>query len=223
MAQLGFIVITVGHRGDTPMRGKAYHRYGYGNMRDYPLEDDKYAIEQLAQRHSFIDGKKVGIYGHSGGGFMAAAAICTYPDFYKAAVSCSGNHDNSIYNRGWGECYNGVREVEKVVKDSLGNETKEYDYKFRVKSNAEIAKNLKGHLMLVTGDMDKNVNPAHTYRMAQALIEAGKDFDMLVIPGAGHGYGSADEYFEKKMYRFFAKHLLGDTRADYWGDINRSK
>ena len=68
------------------MRGKAYHRYGYGNMRDYPLEDDKYAIEQLAQRHSFIDGKKVGIYGHSGGGFMAAAAICTYPDFYKAAV-----------------------------------------------------------------------------------------------------------------------------------------
>ena len=223
MAQLGFIVITVGHRGDTPMRGKAYHRYGYGNMRDYPLEDDKYAIEQLAQRHSFIDGKKVGIYGHSGGGFMAAAAICTYPDFYKAAVSCSGNHDNSIYNRGWGECYNGVREVEKVVKDSLGNEIKEYEYKFRVKSNAEIAKNLKGHLMLVTGDMDKNVNPAHTYRMAQALIEAGKDFDMLVIPGAGHGYGSADKYFEKKMYRFFAKHLLGDTRADYWGDINRSK
>ena len=223
MAQLGFIVITVGHRGDTPMRGKAYHRYGYGNMRDYPLADDKYAIEQLAQRHAFIDGKKVGIYGHSGGGFMAAAAICTYPDFYTAAVSCSGNHDNSIYNRGWGECYNGVREVEKVVKDSLGNETKEYEYKFRVKSNAEIAKNLKGHLMLVTGDMDKNVNPAHTYRMAQALIEAGKDFDMLVIPGAGHGYGSADEYFEKKMYRFFAKHLLGDTRADYWGDINRSK
>ena len=223
MAQLGFIVITVGHRGDTPMRGKAYHRYGYGNMRDYPLADDKYAIEQLAQRHAFIDGKKVGIYGHSGGGFMAAAAICTYPDFYTAAVSCSGNHDNNIYNRGWGECYNGVKEVEKIVKDGLGNETKEYEYKFSVKSNAEIAKNLKGHLMLVTGDMDKNVNPAHTYRMAKALIEAGKDFDMLVIPGAGHGYGSADQYFERKMYRFFAKHLLGDARADCWEDINRSK
>ena len=116
-----------------------------------------------------------------------------------------------------------MKEVEKVVKDSLGNETKEYGYKFNVKPNAEIAKNLKGHLMLVTGDMDKNVNPAHTYRMAQALIEAGKDFDMLVIPGAGHGYGSADKYFEKKMYRFFAKHLLGDTRADYCGDINRNK
>lgn len=75
-----------------------------------------------------------------------------------------------------------MKEVEKVVKDSLGNETKEYGYKFNVKPNTEIAKNLKGHLMLVTGDMDKNVNPAHTYRMAQALIEAGKDFDMLVIP-----------------------------------------
>lgn len=223
MAQLGFIVIAVSHRGDSPMRGKTYHRFGYGNMRDYPLADDKYVIEQLARKHSYIDIDKVGIYGHSGGGFMAAAAILAYPDFYKAAVSCSGNHDNNIYNRGWGECYNGVKEVENVVKDSLGNETKEYEYKFSVKTNAELAKNLKGHLMLVTGDMDKNVNPAHTYRLAQALIEAGKDFDMLVIPGAGHGYGSADKYFEKKMYRFFAKHLLGDTRADYWGDINRSK
>lgn len=223
MAQLGFIVIAVGHRGDSPMRGKAYHRFGYGNVRDYPLADDKYVIEQLAKRHSYIDIDKVGICGHSGGGFMAAASLLTYPDFYKAAVSCSGNHDNSIYNRGWGECYNGVREVEKVVKDSLGNEKKEYEYKFSVKSNAELAKNLKGNLMLVTGDMDKNVNPAHTYRLAQALIEAGKDFDMLVIPGAGHGYGSADEYFEKKMFRFFAKHLLGDTRSDYWGDINRNK
>lgn len=223
MAQLGFIVITVGHRGDSPMRGKVYHRFGYGNMRDYPLADDKYAIEQLAKRYSYIDIDKVGIYGHSGGGFMAAAAICTYPDFYKAAVSCSGNHDNNIFNRGWGECYNGVREVEKVVKDSLNNETKEYEYKFSVKSNAELAKNLKGHLLLVTGDQDKNVNPAHTYRMAQALIEEGKNFEMLVIPGAGHGYGAADSYFAQKMYRFFAKYLLGDTRADYWGDMNRIK
>lgn len=223
MAQLGFIVVSMGHRGDTPMRGKAYHRHGYGNMRDYPLADDKHAIEQLAKRYPFIDIDKVGIYGHSGGGFMAAAAICTYPDFYKAAVSCSGNHDNNIYNRGWGECYNGVQEEVKIVKDSLGNEKKEYDYRFSVRSNAELAKNLKGHLLLVTGDMDKNVNPAHTYRMAQALIEAGKNFDLLVIPGAEHGYGSSDDYFEKKMQRFFAKYLLGDTRADYWGNINRSK
>lgn len=223
MAQLGCIVIRVGHRGDTPMRGKVYHVYGYGNMRDYPLADDKYAIEQLAKRYSFIDINRVGIYGHSGGGFMAAAAILTYPDFYKAAVSCSGNHDNRIFGRGWGECYNGVKEVEKIVTDSLGNKKTDYEYKFSVKYNQELAKNLKGHLLLVTGDMDTNVNPAHTYRLAQALIEAGKDFDMLVIPGAGHGYGSADEYFEQKMYRYFAKYLIGDSRADNWGDIFQTK
>ena len=221
MAQLGFIVIAVGHRGDSPMRGKAYHTFGYGNMRDYPLADDKYAIEQLARTRPYIDAGRVGIYGHSGGGFMAAAALFTYPDFYKAAVSCSGNHDNSIYNRGWGECYSGVREVEKTVKDSLGHERKEYEYKFSVESNAEIARNLKGHLLLVTGDMDTNVNPAHTYRVAQALIEAGKNFEMLVVPGAGHGYGAADEYVERKMFRFFAKYLMGDDRADGWGDMSR--
>lgn len=223
LAQLGFIVIQVGHRGDSPMRGKAYHRYGYGNMRDYPLADDKYAIEQLIERHSYIDEDNIGIYGYSGGGFMATAALCTYPDFYKAAVGSSGNHDNNIYNRGWGECYNGVREIETEQTDSLGNVTKEYEYKFYVKSNAELAKNLKGHLLLTTGDMDKNVNPAHTYRMAQALIDAGKDFEMLVIPGAGHGYGSAETYFERKMQRFFAKYLLGDTRSDNWGDIEQLK
>lgn len=224
MAQLGFIVIKVGHRGDTPMRGKLYHVFGYGNMRDYPLADDKYAIEQLAKRHSYIDASRVGIYGHSGGGFMAAAAILTYPDFYKAAVSCSGNHDNSVYNRGWGECYNGICEIEHTTTDSLGNKHTDYEYKFSVKTNQEIAKNLKGHLLLVTGDMDKNVNPANTYRLAHALIEADKDFDMLVIPGAGHGYGSADGYFEQKMYRYFAKYLLGDQRAEDWsGDMQRTE
>ena len=106
---------------------------------------------------------------------------------------------------------------------SLGNKKTDYEYKFSVKYNQELAKNLKGHLLLVTGDMDTNVNPAHTYRLAQALIEAGKDFDMLVIPGAGHGYGSADEYFEQKMYRYFAKYLIGDSRADNWGDIFQTK
>ena len=223
MAQMGCIVIKVGHRGDTPMRGKYYHTYGYGNMRDYPLADDKYAIEQLAKRFDYIDINRVGIYGHSGGGFMAAAALMTYPDFYKAAVSCSGNHDNNIYNRGWGECYNGVKEVAKTVTDSLGNKKTDYDFKFTVKTNQELAKNLKGNLLLVTGDMDTNVNPANTYRLADALIKAGKDFDLLVIPGAGHGYGSAEDYFQQKMFRFFAKHLIGDNRVDDWANVYQLK
>lgn len=113
------------------MRGKAYHTYGYGNQRDYPLADDKYAIEQLARRYSFIDVKRVGIYGHSGGGFMSASAICTYPDFYSAAVSSAGNHDNRIYNKGWVEIHFGVDEKIKTVKDSLGVEHKTYTYSVR--------------------------------------------------------------------------------------------
>lgn len=212
LAQLGFIVIAVGHRGGSPMRGKYYHTFGQGNLRDYPLADDKYAIEQLADRYAFIDRSKVGIFGHSGGGFMATAALCTYPDFYTAAVASSGNHDNNIFNREWSELYHGVEETLSPAKDSLsGNQ---YTYTCKVPANMQLAKNLKGHLLLVTGDMDKNVHPAHTLRMADALIKAGKNFDMLVLPGQGHGYnGNAGLLFERKLWAHFARYLLGDFSA----------
>ena len=223
LAQLGFIVVSMGHRGGSPMRGKFYHRYGYGNLRDYPLADDKYAIEQLADRYPFIDITKVGIFGHSGGGFMSTAAICTYPDFYKAAVSSSGNHDNNIYNNGWVEIHHGVRERKEVIKDSINGDREVSEFSVKVATNMELAKNLKGHLLLVTGDMDKNVNPAHTLRMAHALIEAGKNFDMLVLPGKGHGYGNDDYFFERKLWYHFAKYLLGDTTADHFGTIDQYK
>lgn len=223
LAQVGFIVVSMGHRGGSPMRGKYYHRYGYGKLRDYPLADDKYAIEQLADRYSFIDGTKVGIFGHSGGGFMSTAAICTYPDFYTAAVSSSGNHDNNIYNNGWVEIHHGVKERKTVVKDSVNGDREVSEFSVKVPTNMELAKNLKGHLLLVTGDMDKNVHPAHTLRMVQALIEAGKNFDMLVLPGATHGYGRADKFFERKLWYHFAKYLLGDTTADFYGEIEEYK
>ena len=211
LAQLGFIVIAVGHRGGTPMRGKYYHTYGYGNLRDYPLADDKYAIEQLADRYSYIDITKVGIFGHSGGGFMSTAAICTYPDFYKAAVSSAGNHDNNIFNRGWSEIYHGVRETEKIVKGKDGKDSTVYTYTCKVPTNIELAHRLKGHLLLVTGDMDKNVHPAHTFRMVDALIKARKNFEMLVLPGNGHGFREkADKFFERRLWYHFAKYLLGD-------------
>ena len=101
LAQLGFIVINVGFRGSCFTRGRNYHCFGYGNLRDYALADCKFVLEQLANRYSFIDLDRVGIYGHSGGGFMAAASILTYPDFYKVAVAASGNHDNNIYTKWW--------------------------------------------------------------------------------------------------------------------------
>ena len=220
LAQLGFIVIAVGHRGGSPMRGKYYHTYGFGNLRDYPLADDKYAIEQLADRYPYIDATRVGIFGHSGGGFMATAAICTYPDFYKAAVSAAGNHDNYIYNKWFTETHNGATEEKKVVKDSVNGDRTEYTYKFRVNTNINLAKNYKKGLLLVTGDMDDNVHPAHTYRMIDALIKAGKNFDMLVLPGQDHGFsGAAELFFERKLWAHFAKYLLGDSSADYKSSI----
>ena len=220
LAQLGLIVIAVGHRGGSPMRGKYYHTYGVGNLRDYPLADDKYAIEQLADRYPYIDATRVGIFGHSGGGFMATAAICTYPDFYKAAVSAAGNHDNYIYNKWFTETHNGATEEKKVVKDSVNGDRTEYTYKFRVNTNINLAKNYKKGLLLVTGDMDDNVHPAHTYRMIDALIKAGKNFDMLVLPGQDHGFsGAAELFFERKLWAHFAKYLLGDSSADYKSSI----
>jgi dipeptidyl-peptidase-4 len=222
LAQLGFIVVSVGHRGGTPMRGKAYHSYGYGNQRDYPLADDKYAIEQLAARYPFIDVTRVGIYGHSGGGLMSAAAICTYPEFYKAAVASAGNYDNRVYNKGWVEIHFGVDEKAKTTKDSLNVEHTTYEYKVRTRPVQELAKNYKNGLLLFTGAVDKTVNPAHTFRLAGALIKANKDFDMFVLPKSTHGFfGESELFFEHKMWRHFAKHLLGDNSADFETDLNK--
>lgn len=203
LAQIGFIVITVGNRGGHPNRSKWYHNYGYGNMRDYGLEDQKYAIQQLAGKYSFIDGSKVGIHGHSGGGFMSTAAILTYPDFFKAAVSCAGNHDNRIYNRWWSEQHHGV--LEKIKK---GDTT----FVYSVKTNQELASRLKGHLMLVTGDQDNNVNPANTIRVVNALIRANKRFDLLVLPGQRHGFGDMNEYFFWRLADYFSEWLLGTSK-----------
>jgi dipeptidyl aminopeptidase/acylaminoacyl peptidase len=205
LAQMGFVVIEVGNRGGHPQRSKWYHNYGYGNLRDYGLSDKKAAIEQLARKHSWIDLNKVGIYGHSGGGFMSTAAMLVYPDFFKVAVSSSGNHENNIYNRWWSEKHHGVKEV----ADKDGKVKFEYD----IEKNSELAKNLKGHLLLVTGDIDDNVHPANTLRMADALIKANKRFDIFIMTGQRHGYGDMADYFFWLRADYFAKHLLG-TSAD---------
>lgn len=223
LAQLGFIVIQVGHRGGTPLRGKYYHRASYKNMRDYALADDKAAITELARRYPFINVKKVGIYGHSGGGFMSTAAVCTYPEFYTVAVSSAGNHDNRIYNTGWIEMNNGVEEIVKTRKDSTGVSNDSISFKARpIQLNADLAKNYNGHLLLVHGLMDNNVHPAHTMRMAKALMKAGKNFDMILLPESTHGFRSEEEtFFERKMWRYFAKYLLDDPSGDYQADLNK--
>ncbi len=205
LAQAGFIVVTVGNRGGHPSRSKWYHNFGYGNLRDYGLADQKAAIIQLADRCKFIDINRVGIHGHSGGGFMSTAAILQYPDFFKAAVSCAGNHDNRIYNRWWSETHHGVKEVVSEKGDTT--------FVYNIRTNEEIAGQLKGHLMLVHGDIDNNVHPGNTLRVVDALIRAGKRFDMLMLPQQRHGFGDMDEYFYWRMVDYFSHNLLGEQET----------
>ncbi|MFC1565109.1 prolyl oligopeptidase family serine peptidase, partial [candidate division KSB1 bacterium] len=215
LAQLGFVVISVGQRGGSPQRSKWYHNYGYDNLRDYPLADNKAAIEQLAARHSFIDINKVGIYGRSGGGFMSTAAILVYPDFYKVAVSSAGNHDNNIYNLWWSESHHGVKEVTKKVKDKeSGEEKEETVFESKIPTNQSLAENLKGHLLLYHGEIDNNVHPANTIRVVDELIKAGKRFDLKIFPGKRHTYGDYTSYIERMMWYYFAEHLLGDYKTN---------
>lgn len=201
MAQVGFIVVTMGNRGGHPDRSKWYHNYGYGNLRDYGLADKRHVAEQLADKHDFIDINKVGIYGHSGGGFMSTAAMLVYPDFFKAAVSSAGNHDNNIYNSWWSETHHGVQEE----MDDDGN----VKYKYLIDNNQSLAKNLKGNLMLITGDVDNNVHPGGTIRMANELIKANKRFDFMLMPGQRHSFGNMTEYSFWLRADHFSKHLLG--------------
>lgn len=222
IAQLGFIVIQIGNRGGNPARSNAYHSFGYYNLRDYGLADKKTGIEQLAARYGWIDVDKVGIYGHSGGGFMTAAALLLppYNDFFKVGVSSSGNHDNNVYNANWSEQHHGLKEV--PVKDKDGKDTGTTKFEIKVPTNAELAGNLKGKLLLVHGDMDNNVHPAGTVRLINALIKAGKRFDYMVMPGQPHGYGEMQPYFTQLLMEYFGEHLLGDY---YRGgaDINSKK
>jgi dipeptidyl-peptidase 4 len=216
MANMGFVMIEIGNRGGNPHRSKWYHTFGYGNLRDYGLADKKAAIEQLARKYPYIDIDRVGIWGHSGGGFMTAAAMLIYPDFFKVGWSESGNHENNIYNNTWSEKHNGIREVD----DGKGNVRFEY----QIEKNSEIAKNLKGHLMLVTGDIDNNVHPSNTYRLADALIKANKRFDIMILPGQRHAYTPVADYVTWRRADYFAKHLLGesDESIDMW-ELNRER
>ncbi len=218
LAQVGFVVVAFGNRGGSPLRSRYYHTYGYGDLRDYPLADNRYGLEQLIGRHDFIDGDNIGIYGHSGGGFMSTAALLTHPDFYDVAVSSAGNHDNNVYNRWWSETHNGVEETVKMVKemgeDSVEVEREEITFDGPIESNADLAANLQGKLLLVHGNIDNNVHPANTIRLADALIKEGKRFDMMILPGRRHGFGPYQPYFNRMTWYYFAEHLLGDYRTN---------
>ena len=198
LAQAGFIVVVMGHRGSSPFRGKVYATYGYGNLRDYALKDDRHGLRELMRGKTYMDSTRIGIIGHSGGGAMAAAAICTYPEFYKAAVASAGNHDNAFYHKSWGETYQGI------AYDS----TKAKPFNYKVKNNMELASRLAGRLLLVTGETDNNVHPGNTFRLVDALVKAGKNFELLVLPNQSHHYeGPYKTYYENKVRAFFLQYL----------------
>lgn len=202
MAELGFIVVEVDAMG-TPGRSKSFHEFYYGNMGDNGIPDQIAMIKQLGERHNWMDISRVGIYGHSGGGFASTRALLAYPDFYDVAVSGAGNHDNRNYADPWGEKWQGLLEVAPSEEETTGQATN-YDNQ----ANQLLAENLKGKLLLTHGTLDSNVPPYNTLLMVNALIEANKDFDLIMFPNRGHGYYGED-YMMRKRWDYFVKHLKG--------------
>jgi dipeptidyl aminopeptidase/acylaminoacyl peptidase len=198
LAELGFIVVLI-EGTSNPKRSKSFHDMNYGNMGENTLPDQITAIKQLAQKYP-IDIDKVGMWGHSGGGFATAAALFRYPDFFKVGVSQAGNHENRNYEDDWGERYNGL------VQNS--------DYE--AQANQNHAKNLKGKLMIAHGMMDNNVPPYGAYLVIDALNKANKDYDLVLFPHSGHGFGANSPYMMRKRWDYFVKHLQGvDVPKEY--------
>ena len=197
LADLGFIVIII-DGSCNPDRSKSFHDACYGNMGANTLDDQVAGIKQLAATRSYLDLDKVGIWGHSGGGFATADAMFTFPDFYKVGISESGNHDNRNYEDDWGERYIGLE-----TKGPSGKTN--YDEQ----ANQMNASNLKGKLLLAHGGMDDNVPPYNTYLVVEALQKANKDFDLVVFPNARHGYGAETNYMTRRRWDYFATNLMG--------------
>jgi len=196
LAELGFIVVQVDGMG-TPARSKTFHEAYYGNMGDNTLPDQIAAMKQLASRHVWIDIDRAGIYGHSGGGYAAAAAMFRHPDFFKVGVAQAGNHDNRNYEDDWAEKWQGL-----LARKPDG--TTNYDDQ----ANQTHAKHLQGKLLLAHGTLDSNVPPSNTLLVVDELIRHNKDFDLIMFPNRGHGFGS-EPYMVRRRWDYFVKHLLG--------------
>ncbi|NII27418.1 prolyl oligopeptidase family serine peptidase [Pseudoflavitalea sp. X16] len=195
LAELGFIVVMIDGMG-TANRSKAFHDVCWKNLADAGLPDRIGWIKALAQKYPFVDAERVGIYGTSAGGQSSTGALLFHPEFYKAAVSACGCHDNRVDKQWWNEQWMGF---------PVG---KHYDEQ----SNVTNAPKLQGKLLLIVGEADTNVPPESTYRVADALIKAGKSFDLLSIPGMGHSDGGV--YGRMRKRDFFVKHLMGVEPPD---------
>jgi dipeptidyl-peptidase-4 len=197
LAELGFVVVCIDGMG-TPWRSKSFHEFYFGDLGDNTIPDQVAGMKELASRYPWIDIDRAGMFGHSGGGNATAAAMFHFPDFFKVGIAESGNHDNRDYEDDWAEKWAGL-----LVKNPDG--TSNYDSQ----ANQSTAKNLKGHLLLAHGTMDDNVPPSNTLLVVDALIKANKDFDLLMIPNAAHGYGAASQYMTRRRWDYFVRNLAG--------------
>ena len=196
LAELGFIVVEIDGMG-TPWRSKQFHQAYYGNMGDNTLADQVTGMTQLAERYPWIDIDRAGIYGHSGGGYATADAMFRYPDFFKVGISEAGNHDNRVYEDDWAEKWQGLLQTKPDGTTNYDNQ-----------ANQLVARNLKGKLLLAHGTMDTNVPPYNTLLVVNELIKANKDFDLLMLPNRGHGFGN-EPYMVRRRWDYFVKYLLG--------------
>lgn len=204
-SQLGFAIMASSTRGQAQgVRSKEYLIYSRGNVRDYPLADSRTTLKQLAERIDALDLTRVGVFGYSGGAFMSAALLFTYPDLYKAGAAGSGNHDNRIAEMNSGEYYfGGVGANGEGVAD--------------MDANQEIAGGLAAPFLLYHGDSDTDTHFAHSVRLANALIEAGKAFEFMIYPGQDHDLGEDRSYEQRRLWQFFARHLMDDRwRTDIY-------
>jgi dipeptidyl aminopeptidase/acylaminoacyl peptidase len=199
LAELGFIVVQIDGMG-TPNRTKSFMDAYYGRMGDNTIPDQIAGMKELAARYPWIDLSRVGIWGHSGGGFATTSAMFRHPDFFHVGIAESGNHDNRVYEDDWGERYQGL-----LTRNADGSDN------YTAEANQTLAKNLKGKLLLAHGTSDNNVPPNNTWLVVDELIKANKDFDLLMIPNAGHGFGAASNYMMRRRWDYFVEHLLGTT------------
>ncbi|MBS1806064.1 MAG: DPP IV N-terminal domain-containing protein [Acidobacteria bacterium] len=202
LAELGFVVVCIDGMG-TPYRSKTFHEAYYADLGDNTIPDQIAGMKDLAKKYPFIDLDHVGIWGHSGGGNATGAALLHYPEFFKVGIAESGNHDQRDYEDDWAEKWAGIEE-----KRSDG--TSNYDSQ----ANQNFAKNLKGHLLLAHGTMDDNVPPNNTLLLVDALIKANRDFDLILIPNAAHGYGAASQYMMRRRWDYFVRYLAGGVPPD---------
>jgi len=196
LAELGFVVVEIDGMG-TPWRSKKFHEAYYGDMGDNTLPDQIAGMKQLAAQYPWIDLDRAGIYGHSGGGYATASAMFRHPEFFKVGISEAGNHDNRSYEDDWAEKWQGLLQTKPDGTTSYDNQ-----------ANQLVAKNLKGKLLLAHGTLDTNVPPYNTLLVVNELIKANKDFDLLMLPNRGHGFGN-EPYMIRRRWDYFVRHLLG--------------